>query len=201
MQSSRGRVHSGEWSAVALSFAYFFCVLAAYYVIRPLREQLAAAVGSTQLPWFYGATFIGTLLLTPLFGALVTRWPRRVVVPLVYVFFIACLVGFVPLFAWPELLTPRTLGILFFVWVSVFNLFVVSVFWSFMSDIWSTEQARRLFPVIAVAGTLGAVTGPTLTRSLVGVIGVAPLLVVSAVLLCAALGCVVALGRWARVHG
>jgi len=201
MQSSRVRVHSGEWPAVALSFAYFFCVLAAYYVIRPLREQLAAAVGSTQLPWFYGATFVGTLLLTPLFGALVTRWPRRVVMPLVYVFFIACLIGFVPLFAWPELLTPRTLGILFFVWVSVFNLFVVSVFWSFMSDIWSTEQARRLFPVIAVAGTLGAVAGPTLTRSLVGVIGVAPLLVVSAVLLCAALGCVVALGRWARVHG
>ena len=201
MQASRGRVHSGEWLAVALSFAYFFCVLAAYYVIRPLREQLAAAVGSTQLPWFYGATFIGTLLLTPLFGALVTRWPRRVVVPLVYVFFIACLVGFVPLFAWPDLLAPRTLGILFFVWVSVFNLFVVSVFWSFMSDIWSTEQARRLFPVIAVAGTLGAVAGPTLTRSLVGVIGVAPLLVVSALLLCVALGCVVALGRWARVHG
>jgi AAA family ATP:ADP antiporter len=86
---------------------------------------------------------------------------------------------------------------LFFVWVSVFNLFVVSVFWSFMSDIWSSEQARRLFPIIAVAGTVGAVTGPALTRSLVGVIGVAPLLVVSAGLLCIALGCVVALGHWA----
>ena len=76
MRSGQGRVHAGERLAVALSFAYFFCVLAAYYVIRPLREQLAAAVGSTQLPWFYGATFIGTLLLSPLFAALVTRWPR-----------------------------------------------------------------------------------------------------------------------------
>nr|WP_272494231.1 MFS transporter [Stenotrophomonas mori] len=175
--------------------------MAAYYVIRPLREQLAAAVGSTQLPWFYGATFIGTLLLSPLFGALVTRWPRRVVLPLVYGFFIACLVGFVPLFAWPGLLTPRALGMVFFVWVSVFNLFVVSVFWSFMSDIWSSEQSRRLFPIIAVAGTVGAVTGPMLTRSLVGVIGVAPLLLVSAGLLCLALGCAIALGRWARRHG
>lgn len=192
MRSGQGRVHAGERLAVALSFAYFFCVLAAYYVIRPLREQLAAAVGSTQLPWFYGATFIGTLLLSPLFAALVTRWPRRVVMPVVQVFFIACLLGFVPLFAWPELLGPKTLGVTFFVWVSVFNLFVVSVFWSFMSDIWDSAQARRLFPVIAVAGTVGAVAGPMLTRSLVGVIGVAPLLVVSAALLCLALGCVVA---------
>src|SRR3546814_1965646 len=70
-----------------------------------------------------------------------------------------------------------------------------------MSDIWSTEQARRLFPVIAVAGTLGAVAGPALTRTLVGVIGVAPLLVVSAILLSVALACVVLLGRWARAHG
>ncbi len=201
MQSSQGRVHTGEWRAVALSFAYFFCVLAAYYVIRPVREQLSAAVGSTQLPWFYGATFVGTLLLSPLFAALITRWPRQVVVPVVYVFFIACLIGFVPLFTGQGLLTPKALGMLFFVWVSVFNLFVVSVFWSFMSDIWSSEQARRLFPIIAVAGTVGAVTGPALTRSLVGVIGVAPLLVVSAGLLCVALGCVVALGHWARLHG
>src|SRR3546814_17228251 len=93
------------------------------------------------------------------------------------------------------------LGIVFFVWVSVFNLFVVSVFWSFMSDIWSTEQARRLFPVIAGAGTLGAVAGPALTRTLVGVIGVAPRLVVSAILLSVALACVVLLGRWARANG
>ena len=140
----------GEWRAVVLSFVYFFCVLAAYYVMRPVREQLSAAVGSTQLPWFFAATFVATLLLTPVFAALVSRWPRRIVVPVVYVFFIACLLAFVPLFTNQGLLSPRALGMVFFVWVSVFNLFVVSVFWSFMADIWSDEQARRLFPIIAV---------------------------------------------------
>ncbi|WP_119718850.1 NTP/NDP exchange transporter [Cognatilysobacter tabacisoli] len=195
------RIHSGEGRAVALSFVYFFCVLTAYYVMRPVREQLSAAVGSTQLPWFYGATFLATLALAPVFGALVSRYPRRVVVPAVYGFFIACLIGFIPFFVQPDLLGPRALGMAFFVWVSVFNLFVVSVFWSFMSDIWSEPQSRRLFPIIAIAGTAGAVTGPTITSTLVDVIGIAPLLGVSAGLLCVAVGCAVLLGRWARVHG
>lgn len=111
-----------------------------------------------------------------------------------------CLLCFVPFFADPTLVSPRTLGIVFFVWLSVFNLFVVSLFWIFMTDIWSPEQAKRLFPIIAVAGTVGAVAGPTLTRSLVQVLGVAPLLVVSASLLCVAVICVVMLGRWATAH-
>jgi AAA family ATP:ADP antiporter len=195
------RIHVGEWRAVALSFVYFFSVLTAYYVMRPVREQLIAAVGSTQLPWFYAATFVTTLALAPVFGALVSRYPRRIVVPTVYLFFIACLVGFIPLFTHQGLLSPRALGTVFFVWVSVFNLFVVSVFWSFMADIWSEEQSRRLFPIIAVAGTVGAVTGPLLTRTLVDVIGVAPLLAVSASLLMVAVACAVLLGQWARVHG
>lgn len=201
MQANHGRIHTGEWRAVAISFVYFFCVLAAYYVIRPVREQLSAAVGSTQLPWFYGATFIATLVLTPVFAALASRWPRRMLVPVVYVFFIACLLAFIPAFTTVGLLSPRALGMVFFVWVSVFNLIVVSVFWIFMSDIWSLEQSKRLFPIIAVAGTLGALAGPTLTRSLVNVIGVAPLLLVSASLLGIATVCVVLLGRWARAHG
>jgi AAA family ATP:ADP antiporter len=195
------RVRSGEAGALVVSFTYFFCVLAAYYMIRPVREQLVAAVGSTQLPWFYAATFLATLGLAPVFGALVSRYPRRIAVPLFNLAFIACLVGFVPLFTQPGLLSPRALGILFFVWVSVFNLFVVSVFWIFMTDIWSVAQSRRLFPLIALAGTCGAVAGPALTRGLVGMIGVAPLLLVSAGLLAVALGCVVWLGRWSRVHG
>ena len=194
------RLRPGEAPAVALSFLYFFCVLAAYYMIRPVREQLSAAVGSTQLPWFYGATFACMLVLAPVFGSVVSRWPRRIVVPLFNLAGIACLLAFVPFFADPGLLTRRTLGIVFFVWVSVFNLFVVSLFWIFMTDIWSPEQSRRLFPVIAVAGTAGAVAGPTLTRSLVEVLGVAPLLLVSAALLGVAVACVVLLGRWARAN-
>ena len=194
------RIHQGEWPAVAISFLYFFCVLAAYYMIRPVREQLSAAVGSTQLPWFYGATFACMLLLAPVFGAVVSRWPRRIVVPLFNLIGVACLLGFVPFFADPTLLSPRTLGIVFFVWLSVFNLFVVSLFWIFMTDIWSADQAKRLFPIIAVAGTAGAVAGPTLTRGLVQVLGVAPLLVISAGLLCIAVLCVIVLGRWAKAH-
>ncbi len=194
-------VHAGERRAVALSFVYFFCVLAAYYVMRPVREQLSAAVGSIQLPWFYGATFVATLLLTPVFALLVARYPRRVVVPVVHGFFIVCLLAFVPLFTRYGVLSPRALGALFFVWVSVFNLFVVSVFWSFMVDIWDEAQARRLFPIIALGGTAGAIAGPLLTRALVSVVGVAPLLVVSAALLAGAVVCVVLLGRWARIHG
>jgi AAA family ATP:ADP antiporter len=196
-----GRVRKGESAALAVSFTYFFCVLAAYYMIRPVREQLVASVGSTQLPWFYAATFFVTLALAPVFGAVVSRYPRRIAVPLINLAFIACLVGFVPLFTLQGLMSPRALGILFFVWVSVFNLFVVSVFWIFMTDIWSIAQARRLFPLIALAGTCGAVAGPALTRLLVGLIGVAPLLLVSAGLLAIALGCVVWLGRWSRLHG
>jgi AAA family ATP:ADP antiporter len=193
-----GRVQQGEWPALFVSFAYFFCVLTAYYVIRPVRDQLSGAVGSTQLPWFYGATFIATLLLTPLFAGLVARYPRRIMVPVVYGFFIACLIAFVPFFASDGLISPRALGVAFYVWVSVFNLFVVSVFWIFMSDVWDPGQARRLFPLIAFAGTAGALAGPLLTTSLVEVIGVAPLLVVSAVLLALATVCSIVLGRWAR---
>lgn len=201
MAGAQQRIEPGERQAAALSFLYFFCVLAAYYVIRPVREQLSAAVGSTQLPWFFAATFVATLALTPIFAWLASRWPRRIVVPVVYLFFIACLLAFVPLFTAQGLLSPRALGIVFFVWVSVFNLFVVSVFWSFMSDIWSEQQARRVFPLIATGGAIGAITGPVLTSALVGVLGVAPLLVVSVLLLCAALGCVLLLGRWSRRHG
>ena len=194
------RIEAGVLGAAALSFAWFFCVLAAYYVLRPVREQLAAAVGSTQLPVFFAATFLATLALTPLFAWCAVRVPRRVLVPLVYGVFVACLLAFVPLFLHPGLLSPRVLGAVFFVWVSVFNLFVVSLFWSVMADVWRPAQARRLFPLIALGGTAGAIAGPLLTSLLVGVLGVALLLLVSVALLLLALACAWALGRWARLH-
>ncbi len=194
------RIHSGEGLAVVWSFLYFFCVLSAYYVIRPVRDQLSAAVGSTQLPWFYAAVFVATLSMTPLFAWLVGRYPRHVVIPAVYLFFIACLLGFMPLFTHEGLLSPRILGMVFFVWISVFNLFVVSVFWSFMADIWSDAQARRLFPIIGLGGAAGAISGPGLALNLVDLIGVAPLLLVSACLLGMAIVCAIVLGRWASMH-
>ena len=95
---ARPAIQRHEWFAVAVAFVYFFCVLAAYYVIRPVRDQLSAAVGSTSLPIFYAATFVATLALTPFFGALVARFPRRKFVPIVYLFFIAGMIAFIPAF-------------------------------------------------------------------------------------------------------
>lgn len=194
------KIKREEWYAVILSFVYFFCVLASYYVMRPMRDQLAVEVGSAQLPWFFATTLLATLLLTPIFSWLVSRWPRRVVLPFVYMFFIACQLAFIPLFLDHSFLSVRILGLTFFVWVSVFNLFVVSVFWSFMADIWVDEQARRLFPIIALGGTAGAILGPIITRSLV-VNGLPFLLMMSAALLGGAIVCIFFLGNWAHKYG
>lgn len=187
-----------ERFALLLSFFYFFFVLAAYYVIRPVRDQLGAANGSASLPLFYAIVFAVTLILTPVYGWLVARFSRRKFVPVVYVFFILCLLGFSPLFERP--IDPKLLGAGFYVWASVFNLFVVSVFWSFMADVFSVEQAKRLFSTIALGGTAGSVAGPRLTSALVDRLGVAPLLLVSAALLGAALVCIFALVAWSRRH-
>lgn len=195
------RIKLEEWYAVTLSFVYYFCILAAYYVMRPIRDQLAVEVGSAQLPRFFALTFVVTLLLTQMFAWLVSRWPRRVIMPVVYIFFIVCQLVFIPLWNNRELLSVQNLGLMFFVWVSVFNLSVVSVFWSFMTDIWNDEQARRLFPIIALGGTAGAVMGPIITRGLIEVIDLALLLVVSVTLLLVAIVCIVFLGKWAHKYG
>lgn len=195
----RTNIRAGEgvplwWSSVA-----FFLILTSYYIIRPVRDQLSGATGSGSLPLFYTGTLVAMLALTPVFGWLVSHFARRRLLVWVYGFFILCLVAFVPAFMAQQQIGARTLGVAFFTWVSVFNLFVVSLFWSLMADLWTSEQARRLFPLIAFAGMIGALTGPPLTRGLVAVIGVAPLLVVSAVLLMLAL--VVLLGVSAHRTG
>ncbi|RDJ00700.1 MFS transporter [Dyella solisilvae] len=161
--------------------------MTAYYIIRPVRDQLSGAVGSTSLPLFYGSVFVVMLLLTPVFGALVAHFPRKRLLGWCYSFFIACLMAFVPAFLAQDRIGARQLGVMFFIWVSVFNLFVVSLFWSFMADIFRSAQARLVFPLIALGGTAGAIFGPMVTKLMVRQIGVAPLLVVSAVALLAAM--------------
>lgn len=195
------KIKAGESYAAALSFMCYFCVLGAYYVIRPIRDQLAVEVGSVELPWFFAATFLATLLLTPLFSLTVSRWPRHIVIPTIYMFFIACQLGFIFLYYNPHALSLRAFGMLFFVWVSIFNLFVVSIFWSFMDDIWGALQARRLFPIIGIGGTLGAILGPLITASLVEILGSALLLLVSSGLILIAIACVILLNRWASQFG
>jgi AAA family ATP:ADP antiporter len=198
LQAGRAGVQPGEGAALAAAFLQFFCILAAYYVIRPVRDQFSAAVGSANLLYFWTATLVVMLLLTPVFGALVARWRREQFIPAIYGFFVFCLLGFMPLFAGQAAFDPRVFGAVFYVWVSVFNLFVVSVFWSFMADLFDSGQAKRLFPMIALGGTTGAIAGPLATGLLVERIGIAPLLAVSAALLAIAIGCTLWLSAWAR---
>jgi AAA family ATP:ADP antiporter len=176
-----------EVRAALWSFAYFFCLLAAYYVLRPLRDEMGVAGGVKNLHWLFTATFVVMLAAVPIFGALVARLPRRRFIPLVYHFFVVNLAIF-----WLLLklgVEPVTLARVFFVWISVFNLFAVSVFWSFMADIFAAEQGKRLFGFIAAGGSAGALLGPTLTVWLAGPLGPVNLLIVAAVLLEAAVLC------------
>lgn len=170
-----------------LSALAFFFVMTSYYIIRPVRDQLSGAVGSHSLPLFYSAVFVVMLLLTPVFGMLVARFRRKQLLGWSYSFFIAGLLAFVPAFLAQDQIGARELGVVFYVWVSVFNLFVVSLFWSFMADIFSSSRARKVFSMIALGGMAGAIFGPLVTKLLVQLIGVAPLLVVSALALSASL--------------
>jgi AAA family ATP:ADP antiporter len=175
-------------AASTMATLAFFFVLTSYYIVRPVRDQLGGAVGSSQLPLFYAITFVAMVVLTPVFGTLVARFPRRQLLTWSYSFFIACLLAFIPVFMAQDRLGARVIGSVFYVWVSVFNLFVVSLFWSFMADVFRDRRAREIFPLIAVGGMAGAIFGPMLTSALVDLIGVAPLLFVSAVMLTIALG-------------
>ncbi len=185
-----------ETGIVLLSAAYFFCILSAYYVIRPIREEMGVAGGVENLPWLFTATLVAMLLVHPVFAAIVSRWPRKRFVTLTYRFFI------LNLFVYYLLLTGLSdetallwVGRSFFVWISVFNLFVVSVFWSFMTDIYRERQSRRLFGLIGVGGTLGGIVGSSITAFLVGELSPATLLWFSILLLECGVRCVKGLDR------
>jgi ATP:ADP antiporter, AAA family len=198
--SNRPRLFAPTWQreelpALVWSFIYFFCLLCAYYVLRPVREEMGIQGGVENLPKLFTGTFIAMLAVVPLFGWASSRWPRAQLLPVVYVFFMSHIIGFYFLFT---LGSDRALAAkIFFIWLSVFNVFVVSVFWSFMSDIFRNDQAKRLYGVIAAGGSLGAITGPTLTAALVAHIGIANLLLVSCLFLFFALICIFNLNRWA----
>ena len=176
-------VREGETAALVWSAAYFFFVLSAYYVLRPIRDEMGVAGGVERLAWLFTGTLVGMLLLHPLYARLVARLPRRRFVPLTYRFFILNLVVFFLLFHAADAAQGIWIGRVFYIWTSVFNLFVVSVFWSFMTDIYRPSQSRRLFGMVAVGGTVGAILGSTITTVLVGLLGQVNLLLVSALLL------------------
>jgi AAA family ATP:ADP antiporter len=180
-------VRPEEVRALLWSFAYFFCLLAAYYILRPLRDEMGVAGGVKNLQWLFTATFVTMLAAVPCYGALVARLPRRRFIPLVYHFFVANLAVFWLLLALG--VERETVARVFFVWISVFVLFAVSVFWSFMADLYSSEQGKRLYGFIAAGGSAGALAGPALTIGLSQLVGAVNLLVVAALLLEAAIFC------------
>jgi len=171
----------GEGRALAWSFTYFFCLLAGYYVLRPLRDEMGIAGGVRNLQWLFTATFVAMLAAVPVFGAMVARLPRRRFVPLVYHFFVANIAIFWLLLTFD--VGKVHVARVFFVWISVFNLFAVSVFWSFMADLFASEQGKRLFGFIAAGGSAGALLGPVLTVGLAVPLGPVNLLIVAALFL------------------
>jgi ATP:ADP antiporter, AAA family len=183
-----------EIKALLWAFIYFFALLCSYYILRPLRDEMGIAGGVENLQWLFTGTFIAMLATVPLFGWLTSRYPRKRFLPYVYYFFILNLLLFYLLFS--SGFDHAWVGRAFFIWVSVFNLFVVSVFWSFMVDLFRDEQAGRLFGFIAAGGTAGAIAGPALTASLVHVLGTRHLLLVSAALLLVAIYCIEQLVVW-----
>ena len=170
-----------EVRAMLWSFAYFFCLLAGYYVLRPLRDEMGIAGGVKNLQWLFTATFFVMLAAVPVFGALVARMPRARFIPVVYHFFVINIAIFWLLLTLD--IERVTVARVFFVWISVFNLFAVSVFWSFMSDLFSAEQGKRLYGFIAAGGSAGALLGPVLAVTLAKPIGPVNLLIIAAVLL------------------
>ena len=185
-----------ERTTALWSFAYFFTLLAGYYVLRPLRDQMGIAGGTKNLPWLFTATFVSLLVAQPIYGALVARLPRARFIPIVYHFFVANLILFWLLLFWDieKVIVARV----FFVWVSVFNLFAVAVFWSFMADLFTSEQGKRLFGFIGAGGTAGALLGPIITIWLSGPLGPVNLLIAAAVFLELAVLCVHRIERVAK---
>jgi len=181
-------VKPDELEYLIWSFIYFFSLLCSYYIIRPIRDEMGIAGGIENLHWLFTGTFVSMLAAVPLFGWIASRYPRKSFVPLVYYFFIANLLLFFFLFR--SSLTHAYVARAFFIWVSVYNLFVVSVFWSFMADIYSDSQAKRLFGFIAAGGTTGALIGPALTGNLVIFLGPTNLLPLSAILLLVSVFCI-----------
>jgi len=159
-------IRPGEGPALAWSWAYIFSILAAYYVLRPIRDQMGVAGGIENLPWLFTATLVGMLTLNVPFAWLVKRMPRARFVPLTYRFFALNIIGF----AAALYLAPPDwdvwIGRVFFIWLSIFNLFVVSIFWATIVDVFSNEQGRRLFGFIAAGATLGAIAGSATTAGL-----------------------------------
>ena len=187
-----------EIPAVLAGFLLFFLLFAGYFMLRPVRETMGIAGGVDNLQWLFLGTFLATLAVVPIYGALSAHVPRRLLLPATYIFFAATKVAFgAALLAAPDNIWA---GRAFYIWLSVYNLFVISIAWSLMADIFRPGQAKRLFAQIAAGASLGGLVGPLLSGGLVAAVGHAGLLFISAALLLASLASVAFLLRWRTVH-
>jgi AAA family ATP:ADP antiporter len=180
-----------EIRALLLAFVFNFVVLGGYYVIRPIRDEIGADRGVENLPWMYTGTLIGMLIANALYATIVARMSRRRFIPMAYRFAIANLFVFFLLMRWMPAAQERSiLAPIFFIWVSVFNLFATTMFWSFMADVFTSEQGKRLFGFIAVGGSMGGIVGGVVTSSLAGKLSTGLFLLITAVMLEIAAQCV-----------
>ncbi len=172
----------GEGAALVGSVVYYFLILAAYYIMRPIRDDFGA-VDSDNLALLFTGTLLGMLLLHPLYASLVARVPRRQFLAWSHRFFVLWLLGFYLLVQGGALADSVWAGRVFFVWLSVFNVFVVSLFWSFMNDLYRPRQGKRLFGMVAIGGSIGAATGSVITSRLAEHLSSSMLLLLAAALL------------------
>lgn len=178
---------SGEVRALMWSFLFFGFLMSTYYLLLPLRDAMGIEGGTRDLPYLFLGTLAATLITAPIQAALVARMPRSKFIPVVYLALVAMMVGFWALMTWR--IAPIAVARTFFVWITVFSVFTVSLFWSFMADIYSSEQSKRLFGFIGGGGSIGVILGPIITRQLVEPIGVANLLLVGGGLLLLVIFC------------
>jgi len=188
----------GEAPALLASFATLLCMFASYTILRPVRDALGITSGLEKIPYLFWGVFIVMLVLQPLYGWLTSRFPRAVFLPWVYGFFIANLLGF---YVWFRLGADRTwIARTYFVWVSVFNLFVVAAFWSLMADLFTREQAGRVFGFIWAGASTGGLIGPFVAHELAVPLGASNLLPISAALLAVSLVLMIAVIRLQRTQ-
>jgi AAA family ATP:ADP antiporter len=194
-------VRPAELRALGWAWLYIFSVLFSYYILRPIRDEMGVAGGVENLQWLFTGTLLCMISVNPPFAALVGRLPRVQFIALTYRFFLANLLLFAVLLQVATAEQNIWVGRVFFIWASVFNLFVVSVFWALMVDVFDAEQGKRLFGFIAAGATLGGIVGATVTATLAKQVPPAYLLLASALLLEAAVFCVRRLSRMSdRLH-
>lgn len=191
---SVARIEGHEAGAAFAGFAYIFCAFTAYMILRPVRETMGITSGVANLPALFWGTLGATLITQPIFGWLTSRYPRTVFLPWVYLFFALNLLAF---YLWFHFQSDHTwIARAFFVWLTVFALFVPSVFWSLMADIFRPDQAQRLYGFLAAGTSAGGVVGPLIAATLSPVVGTINLLLFSMVFLGASIICIRYLTNW-----